>query len=301
MSTSGCANAATGEAGLDDQRRLASCLAAAVGTDAQPRAGHVHGAHRQPPAGGARGGRHRHRRGRRAAGRGCGLRGRRRGPAHDRFAGQVRVRHRGPARPGGTTVPVTVSGVAKGVGMIHPNMATMLCFVLTDATASPALLESLLRPVVARTWDQVSVDGDQSTNDTVLLAASGASGALPLEAGSEACAAFARRPGVGGPLAGAPAGRRWRGRHDPHHVHGERRPGRRWTPGPWRVPSSAAASSRPPSTAQTPTGDASRGRPATPACPWRRSWRRLDCRSTEARARAGQAVELEPDRLRIEI
>ena len=88
-------------------------------------------------------------------------------------------------------MPVTVSGVAKGVGMIHPNMATMLCFVLTDAAASPELLESLLRPIVARTWDQLSVDGDQSTNDTVLLAASGASGALPLEAGTEACAAFA--------------------------------------------------------------------------------------------------------------
>ena len=66
-------------------------------------------------------------------------------------------------------MPVTVSGVAKGVGMIHPNMATMLCFVLTDAAASPEVLERVLRPIVARTWDQLSVDGDQSTNDTVLL------------------------------------------------------------------------------------------------------------------------------------
>jgi glutamate N-acetyltransferase/amino-acid N-acetyltransferase len=93
--------------------------------------------------------------------------------------------------PDGTLVPVIVSGVAKGVGMIHPIMATMLCFVLTDASATPELLESLLRPIVARTWDQLSVDGDQSTNDTVLLAASGAAGALPLIPGSEASAVFA--------------------------------------------------------------------------------------------------------------
>ena len=87
---------------------------------------------------------------------------------------------------------VTISGVAKGVGMIHPNMATMLCFVLTDATAAPATLHALLRPIVARTWNAISVDGDQSTNDTVLLAASGASGAAPLEADPDAATTFAR-------------------------------------------------------------------------------------------------------------
>ncbi len=92
----------------------------------------------------------------------------------------------------GDSVTVTISGVAKGVGMIHPNMATMLCFVLTDATAEPDTLEELLRPIVARTWDQVSVDGDQSTNDTVLLAASGAAGAAPLRPGTPTAEAFAR-------------------------------------------------------------------------------------------------------------
>jgi glutamate N-acetyltransferase/amino-acid N-acetyltransferase len=92
----------------------------------------------------------------------------------------------------GTPVEVTISGVAKGVGMIHPNMATMLCFVLTDATASPATLHALLRPIVARTWDQISVDGDQSTNDTVLLAASAAAGAVALESDPAAALAFAR-------------------------------------------------------------------------------------------------------------
>jgi glutamate N-acetyltransferase/amino-acid N-acetyltransferase len=92
----------------------------------------------------------------------------------------------------GEPVSVTISGVAKGVGMIHPNMATMLCFVLTDAAVDPAALHTLLRPIVARTWDQLSVDGDQSTNDTVLLAASGASGAAAFDADGDTGRRFAR-------------------------------------------------------------------------------------------------------------
>jgi len=86
----------------------------------------------------------------------------------------------------GQTATVTVSGIAKGVGMIHPRMATMLSIVLTDAAASPETLWGLLRPAAARTWDQLSVDGDTSTNDTVFLLASGASGVAPVEAGSPA-------------------------------------------------------------------------------------------------------------------
>ncbi len=78
---------------------------------------------------------------------------------------------------GGAEVPVTVTGVAKGVGMIHPRMATMLSVVLTDATADPATLRTLLRGAAARTWDQLSVDGDTSTNDTVFLLSSGRAGA----------------------------------------------------------------------------------------------------------------------------
>jgi glutamate N-acetyltransferase/amino-acid N-acetyltransferase len=88
--------------------------------------------------------------------------------------------------PDGTVVPVTVSGIAKGVGMIHPNMATMLSVVLTDAPIAPDVLWSLLRPAAARTWDQLSVDGDTSTNDTVFVLASGAAHALPVAAGSGA-------------------------------------------------------------------------------------------------------------------
>ena len=88
----------------------------------------------------------------------------------------------------GQAVAVTVSGIAKGVGMIHPRMATMLSVVLTDAAATPETLWGLLRPAAARTWDQLSVDGDTSTNDTVFVLASGASGAALVEAGSPAAA-----------------------------------------------------------------------------------------------------------------
>jgi glutamate N-acetyltransferase/amino-acid N-acetyltransferase len=65
--------------------------------------------------------------------------------------------------------------------MIHPQMATMLSVILTDAAASPGTLWGLLRPVAARTWNQLSVDGDTSTNDTVFVLASGASGSAPVE------------------------------------------------------------------------------------------------------------------------
>ena len=85
-------------------------------------------------------------------------------------------------------VAITVSGIAKGVGMIHPNMATMLAVVLTDAAVEPAVLWSLLRPAAARTWDQLSVDGDTSTNDTVFVLASGAAGNPSVQAGTTAAA-----------------------------------------------------------------------------------------------------------------
>src|SRR6185436_2235967 len=90
-----------------------------------------------------------------------------------------------PAIDGGT-VRVTVSGIAKGVGMIHPRMATMLAVVLTDAAVDPAVLAGLLRPAAVRTWNQLSVDGDTSTNDTVFVLASGAAENVSVEAGSEA-------------------------------------------------------------------------------------------------------------------
>ena len=72
-----------------------------------------------------------------------------------------------------------VMGFAKGAGMIHPNMATMLGYVFTDIEATPAELERVFRPAVARSFNAISVDGDTSTNDTVLILANGQSG-VPL-------------------------------------------------------------------------------------------------------------------------
>jgi glutamate N-acetyltransferase/amino-acid N-acetyltransferase len=75
---------------------------------------------------------------------------------------------------GGATI--TISGFCKGSGMIHPNMATMLAVITTDAAAEPGILHLALQSAVARSFNRISVDGDTSTNDTVLLLASGASG-----------------------------------------------------------------------------------------------------------------------------
>lgn len=70
----------------------------------------------------------------------------------------------------------TVTAVAKGAGMIRPDMATMLCFVMTDVQASAALLKEMLTAAVNRSLNRMTVDGDTSTNDTVLLMANGRSG-----------------------------------------------------------------------------------------------------------------------------
>jgi glutamate N-acetyltransferase/amino-acid N-acetyltransferase len=68
----------------------------------------------------------------------------------------------------------TVTGIAKGAGMIRPDMATMLGFVATDAAVAPAALRSLLRAATERSFNSVTVDGDTSTNDALMLIASGA-------------------------------------------------------------------------------------------------------------------------------
>ncbi|MFL5802699.1 MAG: bifunctional glutamate N-acetyltransferase/amino-acid acetyltransferase ArgJ [Roseiflexaceae bacterium] len=71
---------------------------------------------------------------------------------------------------------ITISGCCKGAGMIHPNMATLLAIVTTDGLVAPDLLQVALQAAVARSFNRISVDGDMSTNDTLLLLASGASG-----------------------------------------------------------------------------------------------------------------------------
>ena len=75
---------------------------------------------------------------------------------------------------GGKTV--TIGGMCKGSGMIHPNMCTMLGFVMTDAAISKELLQKALSASIQDTFNMVSVDGDTSTNDTVLLLANGMAG-----------------------------------------------------------------------------------------------------------------------------
>ena len=74
-------------------------------------------------------------------------------------------------------ITVTVAGCCKGSGMIHPNMATMLAYLTTDAEVDTAFLQETLSEVVDSTFNMVDIDGDTSTNDTVLLFANGASGA----------------------------------------------------------------------------------------------------------------------------
>lgn len=76
---------------------------------------------------------------------------------------------------------VTVTGVAKGAGMIRPNMATMLGFVATDAAVAPALMTPLARQVADASFNRISVDGDTSTNDSFIVMASGASGMPAIE------------------------------------------------------------------------------------------------------------------------
>jgi glutamate N-acetyltransferase/amino-acid N-acetyltransferase len=70
----------------------------------------------------------------------------------------------------------TVLGVSKGAGMIHPQMATMLAYVMTDVDATPEQLSRILGAVANRTFNRISIDGDTSTNDTLMLLASGKSG-----------------------------------------------------------------------------------------------------------------------------
>ncbi len=84
---------------------------------------------------------------------------------------------------------VTLGGMAKGSGMIHPNMATMLAFVTTDAQIETSLLQDLLKAAADESYHMISVDGDTSTNDTVAVFANGASG-VEIKKGGPGYAAF---------------------------------------------------------------------------------------------------------------
>lgn len=86
---------------------------------------------------------------------------------------------------------VTITGAAKGSGMIHPNMATMLAFVMTDASIGSGLLQDLLREVTDATFNMITVDGDTSTNDMLVVMASGLAGHQELTREHPDFAAFA--------------------------------------------------------------------------------------------------------------
>jgi glutamate N-acetyltransferase/amino-acid N-acetyltransferase len=75
-----------------------------------------------------------------------------------------------------------IAGIAKGAGMIEPNMATMLAFLLTDARIPPGTLKAMLRQAVERSFNMVSVDTDTSTSDTVILMANGQAGDVDFDA-----------------------------------------------------------------------------------------------------------------------
>lgn len=75
---------------------------------------------------------------------------------------------------------ITLAGMAKGAGMIHPDMATLLSFVFTDAALSSPVLKKLLVQAVNRSFNRISIDGDTSTNDTVIIMASGRAGNPPV-------------------------------------------------------------------------------------------------------------------------
>ncbi|MBI2869078.1 MAG: bifunctional glutamate N-acetyltransferase/amino-acid acetyltransferase ArgJ [Chloroflexi bacterium] len=97
---------------------------------------------------------------------------------------EVAVRH--------TAAGYVIGGAAKGAGMIHPNMATMLAFLTTDAGIAPGLLDKVLRRAADVSFNMISVDGETSTNDTLLLLANGQSGGAEIMEGSPEAESFQR-------------------------------------------------------------------------------------------------------------
>ena len=95
-----------------------------------------------------------------------------------------------PASGGAGTVRVRLGGMSKGSGMIHPNMCTMLGYVTTDCAIDQALLQKAVSAVVADTFNMISVDGDTSTNDTLLVLANGLAGNKPITAEDESYQIF---------------------------------------------------------------------------------------------------------------
>jgi glutamate N-acetyltransferase/amino-acid N-acetyltransferase len=97
---------------------------------------------------------------------------------HDDAAWAILTTDTAPKTAATTVGPVTIGGMAKGAGMLAPGLATMLAVITTDASVAPATLDSALRAATSVTFDRVDSDGCMSTNDTVLVMASGASGIM---------------------------------------------------------------------------------------------------------------------------
>ncbi len=93
-----------------------------------------------------------------------------------------------PASDGNGTVTVHLGGMSKGSGMIHPNMCTMLGYITTDCAVSEPLLKKALRSVVPDTFNMITVDGDTSTNDTLLFLANSLAGNKPIDSEDESYA-----------------------------------------------------------------------------------------------------------------
>ncbi|MGH2385012.1 MAG: bifunctional glutamate N-acetyltransferase/amino-acid acetyltransferase ArgJ [Candidatus Limnocylindria bacterium] len=163
----GCANAGTGQAGLEDARAVVAAAAGHLGCEPRqvlPASTGLIGSRLPVPAIVAAIPTLRLRRSRAASGR----------AARAIMTTDTRPKQHAVSTRLADGRLLTVGGMAKGAGMIHPQMATMLAFLATDAPIDPHALRALLRPAVERTFNQVSVDGDTSTNDAVMVLANGA-------------------------------------------------------------------------------------------------------------------------------
>ncbi len=87
-------------------------------------------------------------------------------------------------------ITITVGGMSKGSGMIHPNMATLLAFITTDAAVDSSFLQAALKAAADVSFNMISVDGDTSTNDTLIALANGVAGNRPIRSGTPEAASF---------------------------------------------------------------------------------------------------------------
>jgi glutamate N-acetyltransferase/amino-acid N-acetyltransferase len=162
VANAGCANAATGAAGLADAREMAALTARAVGCPAEEVVVASTGV--------------------------IGVRAAHEALSREGGAAAARASMTTDTKPKEVVVELSVGGVAcrvggmaKGAGMIAPNMATMLAFFTTDAAVAPALLHGALVEAVGESLNRITVDGDTSTNECAVVLASGASGARRID------------------------------------------------------------------------------------------------------------------------